>query len=304
MAEVKWIKITTNVFDNRKIKKIRRLPEGNNIALIWFMVLTKAGESNQNGGIYFMDNIPYTEEDLAEEFGFSITITKLALNVLEQMQMIERFEDVIYIKNWNEYQNIQGLDKIREQNRLRVAKHRENKKKLLECNVTSNVTVTQSNATDIDIDIDKELDIEIDKDKDINNNVIILTKHQEEFFKILKKIHNYNIDINTDLEMYNKLTERYPTLDLVEAIKDFENYKLDKPLKNNSNARSQINNSFKKYVEWGKCLKGASNGGYKTNNKQSTNRSTIQRQHNNNIDTSRFTANSKAVGEINEDGVF
>ena len=35
MAEVKWIKITTDMFDNRKIKHLRKLPDGNNIVLIW-----------------------------------------------------------------------------------------------------------------------------------------------------------------------------------------------------------------------------------------------------------------------------
>lgn len=43
MADVKWIKITTDMFSNRKIKHLRKLPEGNSIVLIWVMLLTWQG---------------------------------------------------------------------------------------------------------------------------------------------------------------------------------------------------------------------------------------------------------------------
>lgn len=132
MADVKWIKVYTSMVSNKKIKKIRRLPEGNNIILIWVFLLAQAGESNKDGGLFITDTIPFTVEDLADEFDFKPDVIRLALKVLENFAMIEIFEDVIYIKNWGEYQNIEGLDKIREQTRLRVAKHRENKKKLME----------------------------------------------------------------------------------------------------------------------------------------------------------------------------
>ncbi|MCY8598993.1 conserved phage C-terminal domain-containing protein, partial [Bacillus vallismortis] len=70
------------------------------------------------------------------------------------------------ISNWEKHQNLDAMEKIREQNRKRVQKHRE-KQKVLQLspssNVTSNVTETESNA----IDIDKELDIDKEKDKDI-----------------------------------------------------------------------------------------------------------------------------------------
>jgi uncharacterized phage protein (TIGR02220 family) len=59
--------------------------------------------------------------------------------------MIELNEDgAIYINNWEKHQNIEGLEKIREQTRLRVAKHREQKK--IGYNVTEKVTLR--NATE------------------------------------------------------------------------------------------------------------------------------------------------------------
>lgn len=89
MADVKWIKITTDMFDNRKIKHLRRLPEGDSIVLIWIMLLTLAGRCNANGMIFLTENIPYTPKMLADELDFEESIVRLALEALEQLGMIQ-----------------------------------------------------------------------------------------------------------------------------------------------------------------------------------------------------------------------
>ena len=70
MSDVTWIKLTTDMFDNRKIKHLRRLPDGNNIVLIWVMLLTMAGRCNSSGMIFLTENIPYTPKMLADELDF------------------------------------------------------------------------------------------------------------------------------------------------------------------------------------------------------------------------------------------
>jgi hypothetical protein len=97
---------------------------------------------------------------LADELDFEENTVSLALGALEQLNMIVTNNGFFSIAGWEEYQNIEGMDKIREQNRLRQAKFKQ-KQKLLEGNVTDNVTVTQGNATDIeeDKDLDKEKDV-------------------------------------------------------------------------------------------------------------------------------------------------
>lgn len=156
MADVKWIKITTDMFDNRKIKHLRKLPDGNNIVLIWVMLLTMAGRCNAGGMIFLTENIPYTPKMLADELDFEENTVKLALQALEQFNMIVTDQGFFSIAGWDEYQNIEGMEKIREQNRLRQKKWYDKQKALPEPNVRNNVSVTQSNATDIDIDKDKE----------------------------------------------------------------------------------------------------------------------------------------------------
>ena len=156
MAEVKWIKLNTAMFDNSKIKYIRTLPEGNNMVLIWVMLLSKAGKCNSNGFIFLTENIPYTPQMLAAEFGYDAYLIELALGTFANLNMIQLEEHIIKIAGWEEHQNIDGLDRIREQTRKRVAKYRENQKQL-PCNVTDNVTVTSGNA--IEEDIEEDIDI-------------------------------------------------------------------------------------------------------------------------------------------------
>lgn len=170
MADVKWIKITTDMFDNRKIKHLRKLPDGNSIVLIWVMLLTMAGRCNANGMIFLTENIPYTPKMLADELGFEENLVRLALDALERLNMI-RDDNFLTIPGWEEYQNIEGMDKIREQNRLRKQKQRENQKLLPDASRDCHVTVTECHATDKEEDIEGEVDIEGDKEK--NNNLFI-----------------------------------------------------------------------------------------------------------------------------------
>ena len=159
MADVKWIKITTDMFDNRKIKHLRRLPEGNSIVLIWVMLLTMAGRCNSGGLIFLTENIPYTTKMLADELGFEENTVQLALQALEQFNMIVMDQGFFTIAGWDEYQNIEGMERIREQNRLRKAAQRE-RQKALPMSRDCHVNVTDCHA----IDIDKEKDKELDKD--------------------------------------------------------------------------------------------------------------------------------------------
>ena len=156
MAEVKWVKLTTDMFDNRKIKHLRKLPDGNNIVLIWVMLLTMAGRCNAGGMIFLTENIPYTPKMLADELDFEENTVILAIQALERLDMIVTDNGFFTIAGWEEYQNIEGMDKIREQNRLRKQRQRE-KKKLLE-DVSRDVTgqVTECHATEEEIEEDKE----------------------------------------------------------------------------------------------------------------------------------------------------
>jgi predicted phage replisome organizer len=166
MAEVKWIKLSTNMFEDEKIRLIESLPEADTILIIWVKLLAQAGKTNASGYIYLSERIPFTDEMLATIFNRPIGTVRLALKTFEQFGMIEINDDhFISIANWEKHQNIDGLEKIRQQTKKRVADHRQKKREML-LEQNCNVTVTRGNATDIEEDIDKE----IDKEKEISNS--------------------------------------------------------------------------------------------------------------------------------------
>ena len=79
MAEVKWIKITTDIFDDEKILLIESLPDSYAIITAWFKLLCLAGKQNNDGVFIMNDRVPYTEKMLATIFRMKETTVTLAL---------------------------------------------------------------------------------------------------------------------------------------------------------------------------------------------------------------------------------
>ena len=191
MADVKWIKIATGIFDDEKILLIESMPEADAIIVIWFKLLTLAGKQNNDGIFILNDKIPYTEEMLSTIFRRPLQVVRLALNVFEQFGMIEIVNETITIPNWEKHQNIDGLDKIREQNRKRVARYRERQKQLQE---PSNVTETQRNAID-----KNRLDKNRKDIKHIRNQIPPTLQMVSEYIES----NNYNVDAESFMDYYD-----------------------------------------------------------------------------------------------------
>jgi predicted phage replisome organizer len=164
MAEVKWIKFYIDMFDKRKIKKIRRLPDGDKILLFWVMLLATAGKCNAGGMIFITENVPFDEEDLADEFDLEVNTIRLALEVFVKLDMISiSKEGYILVNGWEEYQSADKLAEIREQNRLAQQRSRTKKKLLQDVNDTSyDSHMTSHGCHDTDIEVDKEKEKDID----------------------------------------------------------------------------------------------------------------------------------------------
>ena len=161
MAEVKWIKLTTDMFDNRKIKYLRRLPDGDSIVLIWVMLLTMAGRCNASGMIFLTENVPYTPKMLADELDFEENTVVLALQALENLEMVTTKGFHYAISGWEEYQNTDRLQEIREYNRIAKQKSRAKQKALeVPSNNVNDKSMTSQRCHETDIEEDKEIDIE------------------------------------------------------------------------------------------------------------------------------------------------
>lgn len=158
MGEVLWIKFYIDMFDKWKIKKIRRLPSGNDILLIWVMLLIMAGKCNAGGLIYITEGNPFTEEDLAEELKFEIDTIKRALDAFVKYNMISFTDDgSIFVVGWEEHQNTDRLAEIREYNRIAKQKSRAKQKQLESVNDKS---MTSQSSQDIEEEGEEEKDLE------------------------------------------------------------------------------------------------------------------------------------------------
>lgn len=132
MGEVLWIKFYIDMFDKRKINKIRRLPDGDRILLFWVMLLATAGKCNAGGMIFITEKVPFTTEDLADEFDFEPSLITLALNTFALYDMIDVYDDgFISVRNWEHYQNADKLAELRAKDRERKRLKRAQAKALL-----------------------------------------------------------------------------------------------------------------------------------------------------------------------------
>ena len=130
MSDVKWIKITTDIFDDEKILLIESLPDADAIIVIWFKLLCLAGKMN-NSGVFMMNNrIAFTDKMLATIFRRKESTVQLALSTFAAYGMIEVIDDVITIPNWGKHQNLDSIESKNEYMREYMKEYRKKQKKL------------------------------------------------------------------------------------------------------------------------------------------------------------------------------
>jgi predicted phage replisome organizer len=121
------------MFDGNSFKKIKRAKIGgvsyrDKLTAVWFELLDLAGKSNSNGYLIDTNEIPYrTLEDIAIMLDRDEKEIELCMQFFINERMVEIVDDIFCLTNFMQYQNQEGLDKIREQKRLRQARWRERK---------------------------------------------------------------------------------------------------------------------------------------------------------------------------------
>lgn len=153
---MKWIKITTDIFDDEKILLIESLPEADSIIIIWFKLLCLAGKMNNSGVFMMNDKIAYTDKMLSTIFRRRETTVQLALKTFEKFGMIETINDVITIPNWNKHQSLDVLEKKREYQRELMRKRRAEQKLICDANGETNCEAnSEANVSPLEREGDK-----------------------------------------------------------------------------------------------------------------------------------------------------
>lgn len=146
MSEVKWIKIVTDIFDDEKMYAIECMPDGRDIELVWFKILCLAGKCNQNGFLTINNKLAYTDEMLSKIFRMEMGVVQRALETFQTLEMIEVVDDAYMVSNWLMYQSGDRLEEVKEKNRIRQQRYRDNQKaKRIEMKEDSNVTNNVTN---------------------------------------------------------------------------------------------------------------------------------------------------------------
>lgn len=193
MADVKWIKITTDIFDDEKILMIESMPSADSIIVIWLKLLTFAGKQN-NDGVFLMSNrIAYTDEMLACIFRRDINLVRLALKVFQQFGMIEIIEKVITIPNWNKHQTLDAYEKKKERDRI-YKQERRAKQRLLA-------------AGSPDVSSDMSSDSPSDKSSDV-----VVSEEDKERDKEKERDKNISADLQSVVDLYHTICVSYPKI--------------------------------------------------------------------------------------------
>ncbi|WP_367567780.1 phage replisome organizer N-terminal domain-containing protein [Lacrimispora sp.] len=197
MAEVKWIKIVTDIFDDEKMLLIESMPSSDSIIVIWFKLLCLAGKNNNSGVFLLNDKIAYTDEMLATIFRRDINTVRLALKSFQTYGMIEIIDNVITIPNWSKHQNLDQLEERKEYMKEYMRKYRGKQKDLIECKTNCKVngkSNSKANVNALDIEEDIEEDIEVEREEEGDK----------------KKRENINYQQIAD--MYNNTCVSFPSL--------------------------------------------------------------------------------------------
>lgn len=128
MNNVKWVKLCTDIFSNRKVKILLKERDGDTFFRVWIQLLTIAGECNRSGGLFLNDNKPFTLKELAKIIGKTENKFEKILTKMIELGMITYEQNTYIIKNWGKYQSIDKLEKMRLDNNERQRRFRERKK--------------------------------------------------------------------------------------------------------------------------------------------------------------------------------
>ena len=236
MANLQWLKLSTNFFDNNKIKLLEGEKDGDTLIRVWIQLLTIAMKCNYQGRLSITEEKPMTVDEFSKIMGKSKKKITKCLEKFEELKMIIIEDNFYKIKNWSKYQSADKLEEIRLQNCLRQQKYREKKKSEKE---KSNVTVTQRNTKE-----EKKIRNKIEKEGDENSNYKIITNEGAKCGfcnKDLKPIGFDYLYVN-----YDKSMIEYERCNCEKAVQFWKEFDLEQEEKQRQEEYKKIINSIYK----------------------------------------------------------
>lgn len=242
MADVKWIKIVTDIFDDEKMLLIESLPSADSIIVIWFKLLCLAGKNNNNGVFLMNDRIAYTDEMLATIFRRDINTVRLALKTFEAYGMIEIIDGVYTIPNWGKHQTLDSYEKKKERDKQYQAERRRKQKEIAEKSSDKSTDTSSEKSSDVAIsDIEEDIDKDIEEDKEVEREKDIKevskdtsstepdkppTVDEKEIISLLLVDKTYFKVYQKDLDEWK---DSFPAVDIMQELKKMRLWCIDHP---------------------------------------------------------------------------
>lgn len=194
-----WLKLKNDFFNNRQIKKLRRIAGGDTYTIIYLKLQLL---SIDNGGI-----IEYkgTEKDIFEqlelEIDEDIDNIKITMNFLMANDLLECVDNDVFLNEvptliGSECKSAERVRKYRKNKELENQKALQSNNKTLQCNappLQSNTNVTKCN-TEIEKEKELELNLELERETEID------TKSQSEINQSINQDCTLGKEMPTQLE--------------------------------------------------------------------------------------------------------
>ena len=210
MNEIKryyWLKLPTDFFEDRAIKRLKTIENGNTYIIIYLKMLLK---SLDDEGKFYYEGI---EKNIIEEIALDIDEkeedVQATVNYLVEKKLMNCTENEV------ELIKIQELTGSESNSTKRVRKYR-----ALQCN--ADVTECNANVTrcNTEKEIEKEIDKELDK-KDITEKTTITLKENDNEKPKKEKYGIYSHVLLTKTE-YQNLAEEYPNAEeIIQFLDDY-----------------------------------------------------------------------------------
>ena len=201
-----WLKLHKDFFQQKEIKKLRKLADGDTYVLIYLKMMLFS--IDDDGCIYF-DNV---EDEFSSEL--ALILDEKEENVKEMLIYLERMSLIKQVES-DKFELVEAKESIGQetQNARRVRNHRKNKdfeqEKVLQCNAD----VIKCNADVIKCNIEKEIEIEIDKD------LIVATSKVA-----TKKFENDSVEMLTSKYLADKILKLSPNAKVPQKNADLQKW--------------------------------------------------------------------------------
>ena len=168
MAELKWVKIVTDMFENPKIIAIESRKNSDRNLVIWIKILCLAGKINNSGLLTLNGSKPFDETMIASAIRRDTEKVKEAISIFKEYGMMENINGIYAVCNWDKYQSTDKIEKMNERQKEYMKGYRAKQKSLCNpngntngnTNGNANVSAAEERRKNIDIEILKRESIE------------------------------------------------------------------------------------------------------------------------------------------------